>query len=263
MIEENRVEERSLTEFEMHVNPSPKKDKRKPIFIVVVLLFIIGIFFIGIITAANNYFNIGGEKAGLIQPEVPLYNTGLKGLDNWNIEAKELEYDELRARYNTLYNYTYPFLVKEAITSEIIPQGVPAVYGGELSVAFDADTDRMTSVLRKYEDHPLNDEQMERYKDIGLRISCEYCCGVEAIIFENGERACGCAHSYAMRGLAKYLIINHPDDYSNDEILLELGKWKATFFPKQTISKAVLKYAELGNIDPSILTEMPNMVGRC
>jgi hypothetical protein len=66
-----------------------------------------------------------------------------------------------------------------------------------------------------------------------------------------------------MRGLAKYLIINHPDEYSNDEILLELGKWKATFFPKQTISKAVLKYAEFGNIDPSILTEMPNMVGSC
>jgi hypothetical protein len=123
--------------------------------------------------------------------------------------------------------------------------------------------EEMTNILRKYEDHPLNDEQMERYKDVGLNISCEYCCGVKAIIFENGERACGCAHSYAMRGLAKYLIINHPEDYTNDDILLELGKWKATFFPKQTISKAVLKYAEFGNIDPSILTEMPNMVGSC
>jgi hypothetical protein len=263
MIEENRVEEEALMESEFPSNPPPKKDMRKPIFIAVVLLLIVGIFFIGILTATNNYFNFAGKKAELIQPEVPLYNTGLKGLDSWNIQAEKLGYDELRARYNALYNYTYPFLVKEAITSEIIPQGVPAVYGRELSVAFDADTDKMTTLLRKYEDKELDEAQMKRYKDVGLRISCEYCCGVEAIIFENGERACGCAHSFAMRGLAKYLVINHPDEYSNDEILLELGKWKATFFPKQTISKAVLKYAEFGNIDPSILTEMPNMVGSC
>jgi hypothetical protein len=153
--------------------------------------------------------------------------------------------------------------LKEAIKSEIIPSGVPAVYGEELSVSFDANTDKMTSILRSYENHPLDENQMERYKDVGLRISCEYCCGVKAIIFENGQRACGCAHSYAMRGLAKYLIINHPDEYSNDDILMELGKWKATFFPKQTLSKAVLKYAEIGNVDPSILTDMPNMVGSC
>jgi hypothetical protein len=263
MIEENKVEEEDLREFDFPHDPNPKNDKRKPIFIIVVLLYIIGIFSLGLIIATNNYFNFGGGEAESIQPEVPLYNTGLKGLDNWNIETTELEHNELREKYNALYNYTYSFLVKEAITSEIIPQGVPAVYGGELSVAFDADTDRMTSELRKYEDHSLNDEQMERYKDVGLRISCEYCCGVKAIIFENGERACGCAHSYAMRGLAKYLIINHPEEYTNDDILLELGKWKATFFPKQTISKAVVKYAEFGNIDPSILTEMPNMVGSC
>jgi hypothetical protein len=66
-----------------------------------------------------------------------------------------------------------------------------------------------------------------------------------------------------MRGLAKYLIINHPEDFSNDDILMELGKWKATYFPKQTISKAVAKYAEFGDIDPSVLIEMPNMVGSC
>jgi hypothetical protein len=263
MIEENRVEENALMDFEIPSNPPPKKDRRKPIFIAVAILLIVGVFTLGIITAASNYFNNADKRAESIQPEVPLYNTGLKGLDSWNIAVAELEYDELRTKYNALYNYTYPFLVKEAITSEIIPQGVPAVYGEELDVSFDADTDKMTTALRKYEDHPLNNEQMERYKDVGLRISCEYCCGVEAIIFENGNRACGCAHSYAMRGLAKYLIINHPEDYTNDDILLELGKWKATFFPKQTISKAVIKYAEFGNIDPSILTEMPNMVGSC
>ena len=52
----------------------------------------------------------------------------------------------------------------------------------------------------------------------------------EIVIFENGERACGCAHSYAMRGLAKYLLVNHPE-MSDYEILNELGKWKVLFFP--------------------------------
>ncbi|PIZ81916.1 hypothetical protein COX98_01850, partial [Candidatus Pacearchaeota archaeon CG_4_10_14_0_2_um_filter_30_11] len=51
-----------------------------------------------------------------------------------------------------------------------------------------------------------------------------------SIIFNNGERACGCAHSFAMRGLAKYLLRNHPD-MTNDAILSELGKWKVLFFP--------------------------------
>jgi hypothetical protein len=262
MIEENVVEEEALGGFEIHSSPTPKKDKRKPIFLVLLLL-IMGVVLFGITAAAYNYFNLAGKAVESIQPEIPLYNTGLKGLDGWNIDAENLEYEELRVKYNALYNYTYPFLVKEAITSEIIPQGIPAVYGGELSVSFEANTDKMTTTLRKYEDIELDEAQMERYKDVGLRISCEYCCGVKAIIFENGNRACGCAHSYAMRGLAKYLIINHPDEYTNDEILMELGKWKATFFPKQTISKAVVKYADLGNIDPSILTEMPNMVGSC
>lgn len=219
---------------------------------------------IGILYAIYSFLepnSINEQAVQTISTVVP--TTGLAGLDRWNIAEKKLSYEELEEKYLGLYNYTYPYLIKEVITAEIIPSGVPAVYGAKLGVMFDADTDEMTDILRKYEDHPLDEDQLERYKDVGLRISCEYCCDAKAIIFENGARACGCAHSYAMRGLAKYLIINHPDEYTNDEILLELGRWKATFFPKQTISKAVIKYAEVGNIDPSILTEMPNMVGSC
>ena len=121
--------------------------------------------------------------------------------------------------------------------SEIIPKGVPEVYGKALGVSFDDVTasnpglaDATIQKLATYEDKQLSVEQMERYKKIGGSISCEYCCGAEAIIFSNGERACGCAHSYAMRGLAKYLLINNPD-MSDYDILAELGKWKVLFFP--------------------------------
>ena len=127
--------------------------------------------------------------------------------------------------------------VSEIPASEIIPTGVPPVYGKELGIKYDDVSpnnpklaDATINKLSEYEDKELKSELMNRYIKIGSSISCEYCCGVDAIIFSNGQAACGCAHSFAMRGLAKYLLIKHPD-MANDEILNELGKWKVLFFP--------------------------------
>lgn len=127
--------------------------------------------------------------------------------------------------------------IKSVSASDIIPTGTPEVYGKELGVNYNdispnnaALADATISKLTQYENMGLNNEQMQRYIKIGMSISCEYCCGAEAIIFPNGQRACGCAHSYAMRGLAKYLLTEHPD-MSDEKILSELGKWKVLFFP--------------------------------
>jgi len=76
----------------------------------------------------------------------------------------------------------------------------------------------------------LDGADLKRYIAIASKISCEYCCGAKSIIFDDGKAACGCAHSYAMRGLGKYLILNHAD-MTDEEILSELGKWKVLFFP--------------------------------
>ena len=121
--------------------------------------------------------------------------------------------------------------------SEVIPTGVPAVYGSEIGLSYDDVSpndpglaDATIGKLRQFEDAELNEEQLARYINVAGAISCEYCCGAESIIFPTGERACGCAHSFAMRGLAKYLIINHPD-MSDEDMLAELGKWKVLFFP--------------------------------
>jgi len=122
--------------------------------------------------------------------------------------------------------------------SEVIPTGIPDIYGMELGISYDDISpsnpglaDATIEKMSQYEDLELTPEQMERYIRIGGSISCEYCCGAASIIFSNGDRACGCAHSYAMRGLAKYLIINHPDEFTDVDILSELGKWKVLFFP--------------------------------
>lgn len=121
--------------------------------------------------------------------------------------------------------------------SEIIPAGVPAVYGQEIGVSYDDVSpnnprlaDATINKLSQYEDTELNSEQLERYIRVAGSISCEYCCGAKSIIFENGDRACGCAHSYAMRGLGKYLVTEHPE-MTDEEMLSELGKWKVLFFP--------------------------------
>jgi len=120
---------------------------------------------------------------------------------------------------------------------DVLPKGVPNVYGIELGISYNdvsasnpSLADATMAKLTAYEDIELNSEQMERYVRIGSSIACEYCCGAKTLVFSTGERACGCAHSYAMRGLAKYLLTEHPD-IADLEILEELGKWKVLFFP--------------------------------
>ena len=70
-----------------------------------------------------------------------------------------------------------------------------------------------------------------------------------------------------MRGLAAYLIINHPE-FSDEQILKELNTWKITFFPKQTLSAYLQELVESGEAGiKEILEEfpdfLPQMVGGC
>lgn len=161
--------------------------------------------------------------------------------------------------------------------AEIIPTGTPRIYGEELGISYDGISpnnptlaDQTIGVMGNL-DRTINLEgsALERYIDITSQISCEYCCGAQSIIVrkedvesnnqriqaaiatgkitkeqadkykqEAGAAACGCAHSYAMRGLAKYLIKEHNGEFTNDEILTELAKWKTLYFPGQMTAKA-------------------------
>ncbi len=140
--------------------------------------------------------------------------------------------------------------------SSVIPTGIPAVYGEELGIMYDhvsannaqqADTTiRLMGNIDRTE--TLEGEELERYIEVlynqGGGMSCEYCCGAKSIIFEDGKAACGCAHSYAMRGLAKYLIKYHGDEYTDEEITAEVGKWKVLFFPGIMEGKAAAMEAQ-------------------
>lgn len=138
-------------------------------------------------------------------------------------------------------------MVSLVSASEILPAGVPAVYGEELGISYDdvsASTPRkadatigvMSNIDRTV---TLEGADLERYIKVLSDISCEYCCGAASVIFEDGRSACGCAHSFAMRGLAKYLITEH-SDMSDNEILTEVAKWKVLFFPGIHETKAAV-----------------------
>ena len=130
--------------------------------------------------------------------------------------------------------------------ASIIPTGIPVVYGAELDVSYDdvsartpqkadATIGKLGNLDRTL---TLSGDNLKRYVAIGSKISCEYCCGAASIIFKDGTPACGCAHSYAMRGLAKYLLTKHGSEFSDEQILEELGKWKVLFFPDVHMQKA-------------------------
>ncbi len=138
----------------------------------------------------------------------------------------------------------------QALLADIIPTGVPSVYGSELDISYDdvspydPESANQTIEILSQIDRTveLSGSQLDRYIDILYRqhggMSCEFCCGAQSIIFENGEPACACEHSFAMRGLTKYLITEHGQDLSDEEILTEVGKWKVLFFPDIHAQKA-------------------------
>lgn len=113
----------------------------------------------------------------------------------------------------------------------------------------------------------LTGENLEMYTNIGQQIACEYCCKAKTLVRKDGKAACGCAHSIMMRGLAAYLIENHPE-LSDEEILDELKTWKIAYFPKETLTAKLGEMEKAGDeVIRTVLQEfpefLPKMVGGC
>ena len=157
--------------------------------------------------------------------------------------------------------------ISKQAKSDIIPTGVPEVWGKELDFSYDdidpynpgsanAAISKLSNLDRTI---TLPSDLVERYVSILFKnnggMSCEFCCGAKSIIFEDGSPACGCAHSFAMRGITKYLLANHPD-MSDKEILTDVGKLKVLFFPGIHESKAAVM--ESKGIDVNIIALTTN-----
>lgn len=145
--------------------------------------------------------------------------------------------------------------------SKYLPKGIPPIYGTELGVSFD-DPVKAIDILNQYDDLKsgargskaitLSQNLQSRYIKITTSIGCEFCCGAQAITTSTGDPACSCAHSGAMRGLAKYLLKNHASEYTDKQILEQLTNWKILFFPKQMIERIT-----------GTTANVPGIVGGC
>lgn len=169
--------------------------------------------------------------------------------------------------------------VQDAINS-VIPTGTPE-YGNSLGVSFDdpvAGLSVLANLHRQIPTNSLSAEEKQRYINVGTKISCEFCCSAPAVVDNTGRDLCGCSHALSFMGLSKYLIQN--TDMSDDDILWELTKWKALYYPRNMVEKGaaalqngleltpevlndrdLLKKLNAGNLDA--IGDLPQMVGGC
>jgi len=150
---------------------------------------------------------------------------------------------------NTANTPTKPNIDLSAIAKQILPTGIPAAYGAELGVSFD-DAAASIAKLAPYEQdtrtNKLTGEKLARYIKIGQQTACEFCCGARTLVFDDGRKACGCAHSTAMRGVVAYLLDNYGDTMTDQQILAEANKLKAVYFPGPTVQKYAAANGLLG-----------------
>ncbi len=172
-------------------------------------------------------------------------------------------------------------VVQDAIKA-VVPTGTP-LYGVELGVSFDDPINSLNILAKLDRQVPtssLTEEEKARFVNVGTKISCEFCCGAPSVIDHTGRDLCGCSHAASFKGLSKYLIKNHPSEWTDDEILLELTKWKALYYPKNMVEKAVAALENGLELTPAVLNDrdllkkiskgdttsigdLPSMVGGC
>lgn len=160
----------------------------------------------------------------------------------------------------------------QAAVNAVIPTGTATF--GDLEINYDKPIEALEMLAKMDGDlYPdgvmhfadLAPEQQQRYIQIGTSIACEYCCGATTLVQRNGQPACGCAHSAAMRGLAMYLLKN--TDLNNEEILNAITDVKAISFPQQMVQKYMQQNGMIQGTPSQQgsqgITGLPSQVGGC
>jgi len=126
------------------------------------------------------------------------------------------------------------------LLNNIIPTGTP-LYGDQAGVSFD-DPIKAQNLWAKGRAIQLSSGEEQRWSRIVNSFTCDYCCGSPqnpTIITR-----CGCAHSAAAQGMAKWFIKNYGNTYSDEEIYGEMARWYALWYPGPTI-KRILQEAQV------------------
>ena len=78
----------------------------------------------------------------------------------------------------------------------------------------------------------LTPEEEKRWQKLTSVFTCDFCCGGPNSVTTINQ--CGCAHSYAWQGMAKFFIKYYPQS-TDEQILGEMTKWKGLWYPKGMI----------------------------
>ncbi len=121
------------------------------------------------------------------------------------------------------------------LLNNLVPTGTPW-YGAAAGVSFD-DPVGAQNAWQKGLGVQLTPAEQERWNRIVNSFTCDYCCGSpqRPTIITN----CGCAHSRAAQGMAKWFIKNYGSQYSDEEIYGEMARWYALWYPKGTIERII------------------------
>lgn len=132
--------------------------------------------------------------------------------------------------------------VAQDLVNNIIPKGTPW-YGPEAGVSFD-DPVTAQKLWAKGRAIQLSPEEQQRWDRIVNSFTCDYCCGSpqQPTIITR----CGCAHSEAAQGMAKWFIKNYGDKYADEEIYGEMARWYALWYPGPTV-KRIAQELDAGN----------------
>lgn len=153
---------------------------------------------------------------------------------------------------------------EEDAIAMMIAQGTPE-YGEAMGVTYDDPVEALAILAGAYpalkqQIQNEDSEVWERYLNLATKpvgISCEFCCGVGPTgITKSGDLRCGCKHNPAVQTITLWLMQN--TDYDDAQILTEVMKWKALFYPRDMVGLAMK--ASGGEIDAG---NLPGMVGGC
>ncbi len=123
------------------------------------------------------------------------------------------------------------------LLNNIVPTGTPW-YGEEAGASFD-DPIAAQHKWATYRSLQLTSAEQDRWNRIVNSFTCDYCCGSPqnpTIITR-----CGCAHSSAAQGMAKWFVKYYGGSYSDEEIYGEMARWYALWYPKGTIERIILE----------------------
>jgi hypothetical protein len=211
-----------------------------------------------------------GTVTALLDISVPLStgsgSSGFLTFSGGDVDLSDVDVTEIES---TAQGIAALFPVSEIKTTEdaiavMIPSGTPE-YGDAMGISYDDPVTALSKLEKAYlalkQQAQADDAVWQRYLSLAAAprgISCEFCCGVGPQgVDSSGNSRCGCAHNPAVQSVTIWLMLN--TDYSDAEILKEVYKWKALWFPKDMVSLAL----QIAGGDTSVLEDLPGMVGGC